>query len=64
VIEEDEVGLGRTRSGVDLVELASTDQGCGVWAWAMLHKDGSDLGFSRAGELLELGEGKIDLEIA
>jgi hypothetical protein len=30
----------------------------------MLHEDGGDLGFGGAGELLELGEGEIKLEVA
>jgi hypothetical protein len=64
VIEEDEVGLGGACDGVDLVELAGADEGCGIGARAMLHEDGSDLGFGRAGELLKLGEGEIELEIA
>ena len=50
--------------GVDLVELASADEGCGVGARAMLDEDGGDLGFGGAGELLELGEGEFELEIA
>jgi hypothetical protein len=64
VIEEDEVGLGGARGGVDLVELASADQRCGVGARAVLHKDGGYLGFGRARELLKFGEGEIELEIA
>ena len=64
MIEEDEVGFGGASGGVDLVQLASADQGCGIRAGAMLHEDGRDLGFGRAGELLKLGEGEFKLEAA
>jgi len=64
VIEEDEIGFGRASGRVDLVELASADERCGIRAGTVLHEYGGDLGFGRARELLELGERKIKLEVA
>ena len=64
MIEEDEVGFGGAGGGVDLIELASADEGCGVGSGSMLHEDSGDLGLGRAGEFLELGEREIELKVA
>lgn len=63
MIEEDEAGISGAHGGVDLVELAGANEGGGVGPWAMLHEDGGDLGAGGTGELLELGEREIELEV-
>ena len=63
VIEEDNVGGGRSRGAGNLFQLAFADQGSGIGAVAMLHEFARDLGPGAGSERAQLVERLLGAEV-
>jgi hypothetical protein len=63
MIEEDEVGVGGCDDALDLFELTAAYEGRGIGLGTLLGKGCCNVGSGAAGELFELGEGCLEVEV-
>ena len=62
VIEENEIGVGGSGDGCDLLDFAGADEGCGIWARATLNDFGGDLATGTEDKLAKFGERFFNVE--
>ena len=63
VVEEDEVRIGGGDDAFDLFELTASDKCCRIGSWTALNQGCGNLGTGGAGELFELAERCVEVQV-